>query len=206
MLKAAANSDYPHYDELKRGLESAKRVTDRINEAQRRSENAQTVASLEARVEDWKGHHLTNFGELILEDIFMVMKMDIDREYHVFLFEKIILCCKEVQPSANGTIRKNNKSNSILKKQGVPLSAGTGPSRKKITPLLLKGRIFLNNVTHTRHSITPGMFETLLQSCRILMHVCLSQDRLRPNTHSRFGGEVTMTTSTSPYAVDRRSN
>ena len=164
LLKAVQNSDYPHIDELKQGLEAAKRVTDKINEAQRRSENAQTVASLEQRVEDWKGHHLTNFGELILEDIFMVMKMDIDREYHVFLFEKIILCCKEVQPNANGSARKSNKSNSILKKQGAVLPGGSGPSRKKTTPLLLKGRIFLNNVTHTRSSITPGMFEVILQN------------------------------------------
>ncbi|THH09802.1 hypothetical protein EW145_g1760 [Phellinidium pouzarii] len=157
LLKAAANTDYPYYDELKGGLEAAKRITDRINEAQRRSENAQTVASLEARVEDWKGHHLSNFGELILEDIFMVMKMDIDREYHVFLFEKIILCCKEVVPVVNGgSVRKSSKSNSILKKNPASLSGGVGPSRKKTTPLLLKGRIFLNNVTHTRHIITPG--------------------------------------------------
>ncbi|KAH8119326.1 hypothetical protein DFH11DRAFT_1501691 [Phellopilus nigrolimitatus] len=157
LLKAAANSDYPYYDELQKGLGAAKRITDRINEAQRRSENEQTVASLEARVEDWKGHHLSNFGGLILEDVFMVMKMDIDREYHVFLFEKIILCCKEVVPATNGgTIRKSSKSNSILKKQAATSPGGMGPSRKKTTPLLLKGRIFLNNVTHTRHSITPG--------------------------------------------------
>lgn len=90
----------------------------------------------------------------------MVMKMDIDREYHVFLFEKIILCCKEVLPTANGgTIRKSSKSNSILKKQPTALPGGMGPSRKKTTPLLLKGRIFLNNVTHTKPSILPGKFE-----------------------------------------------
>ena len=51
------------------------------------------------------------------------MKMDIDREYHVFLFEKIILCCKEVVPNANGTIRKSSKNNSILKKQNAALQA-----------------------------------------------------------------------------------
>ncbi|KAL5485136.1 CDC24 [Sanghuangporus weigelae] len=157
LVKAAANTDYPYFEELEKGLEAAKRIADRINEAQRRSENAQTVASLEARVEDWKGHHLSNFGELILEDIFMVMKMDIDREYHVFLFEKIILCCKEILPTANGgTIRKSSKSNSILKKQPMQTPGGPGLSRKKNTPLLLKGRIFLNNVTHTCRSVTPG--------------------------------------------------
>lgn len=134
-----------------------KRITTRINEAQRRAENAQTVANLEARVEDWKGHHLSNFGELVLEDVFMVMKMDIDREYHVFLFEKIILCCKEVVAAVNGgSVRKSSKNSYILKKQAPSFPGGAASSRKKSTPLLLKGRIFLNNVTHTRHSITPG--------------------------------------------------
>lgn len=197
MLKAAANSDYPYYDELQKGLGAAKRITDRINEAQRRSENEQTVASLEARVEDWKGHHLSNFGGLILEDVFMVMKMDIDREYHVFLFEKIILCCKEVVPATNGgTIRKSSKSNSILKKQAATSPGGMGPSRKKTTPLLLKGRIFLNNVTHTRHSITPGKCETfIIIFCRFDGFVC--QDPQRHSICYKSGGGVMMITNTS---------
>ena len=154
-------SEYPHYDELKQGWEAAKRSADRINEAQRRAENLQTVASLESRVEDWRGHHLANFGDLLLDDIFMVTKMDIDREYHVFLFEKIILCCKEALPlPASGSNKKVGKSNSILKKQSVaPLqySGASGSSRKKDTPLLLKGRIFLNNVTRALPSSANGM-------------------------------------------------
>jgi cell division control protein 24 len=109
------------------------------------------VKSLSNRIEDWKGHHLSNFGELLLDDIFVVTKSEVDREYHVFLFEKIILCCKEALPPPPGS-RRAGKNNYILKKQqpmnGVsPLPGGSGPSRKKTTPLLLKGRIFLNNVT-----------------------------------------------------------
>ena len=161
------SSEYPHFDELKRGLESARRITERINEAQRRSENQATVESLESRVEDWKGHHLSNFGDLILDDIFMVMKMDIDREYHVFLFEKIILCCKEVLQTPPGTAgRKGSKSNSILKKQPPIIGTGGGMSaKKKTTPLLLKGRIFLNNVTHTRVQTYMGKFEEHMLGC-----------------------------------------
>lgn len=105
---------------------------------------------LEGRIEDWKGHHLSNFGDLLLDDVFLVTKSEVDREYHVFLFEKIILCCKEaLQVPANG--KKVNKTNSLLKKQVVPtplsLPGGGGQPKKKGTPLLLKGRIFLNNVT-----------------------------------------------------------
>ncbi|KAF5393196.1 hypothetical protein D9757_000538 [Collybiopsis confluens] len=165
LIKAASAEDYPHYDELKAGSAAAKRITDKINEAQRQAENEQTVKNLQTRVEDWKGHHLENFGPLLLDDVFIVTKSEIDREYHVFLFEKIILCCKEaLPPPQNG--RKVNKSNSILKKQGTPSPfqgpGGFGQPQKKSSPLLLKGRIFLGNVTqavptgNNRNSTSSG--------------------------------------------------
>lgn len=135
---------------MKAGQEATKRIADTINEAQRRAENEQTVKSLHARVSDWKGHHLENFGELLLDDVFVVTKSEIDREYHVFLFEKIILCCKEAaaQPLKNG--KGGNKGSALLKKQStstpLTLPGGNGKTQKN-TPLLLKGRIFLGNVT-----------------------------------------------------------
>lgn len=150
MIKPCSPDTYPHYEELKAGQEATKRIADKINEAQRRAENEQTVKSLHTRVGDWKGHHLENFGELLLDDVFVVTKSEIDREYHVFLFEKIILCCKEAvtQPTKGG--KGANKNSALLKKQAVPppliLPGGNGKTQKN-TPLLLKGRIFLGNVT-----------------------------------------------------------
>jgi len=150
LIKASSAAGYPHYEELKSGSDAAKRIADNINEGLRRADNDQTVKSLYTRVDDWKGHHLENFGELLLDAIFVVTKSDIDREYHVFLFEKIILCCKEALGAPpNG--KKVSKSNSILKKQSGPPSAtgfaSVGQPQKRNTPLLLKGRIFLGNVT-----------------------------------------------------------
>ncbi|KZT11071.1 uncharacterized protein LAESUDRAFT_643658 [Laetiporus sulphureus 93-53] len=160
LLKAVKGTDYPFCDELKLGVDAAKRITDRINEAQRRAENDATVKNLEGRVEDWKGHHISNFGTLLLDDIFTVTKSEVDREYHVFLFEKIILCCKEcLIPPPNG--RKVGKSNSILKKPPAPpplTLPGAGPSKKRNTPLLLKGRIFLNNVTRAEPKVAAGQY------------------------------------------------
>lgn len=156
-MKAVRGTEYPYCDELEAGVAAAKRITDKINEAQRRAENYYTVKNLETRVEDWKGHHISNFGALLLDDIFSVTKSEVDREYHVFLFEKIILCCKECPPPPmNG--KKVGKSNSILKKPATPapVSPGAGPSKQKSTPLLLKGRIFLNNVTQTVPKISAG--------------------------------------------------
>jgi cell division control protein 24 len=135
---------------LQAGSAAAKRITDKINEAQRRAENVQTVKNLEGRVQDWKGHHLSNFGTLLLDDIFTVTKSDVDREYHVFLFEKIILCCKEAVPPPQNA-KRGGKNNSILKKQNSAQAPApppmASPNKGKDTPLLLKGRIFLNNVT-----------------------------------------------------------
>ena len=72
-------------------------------------------------------------------------KSDIDREYHVFLFEKIILCCKEaIIPPSRGS-----RGQRQLRKQTPPslsFPGGVGKVQKD-TPLLLKGRIFLGNVT-----------------------------------------------------------
>ncbi|KAG8861688.1 hypothetical protein FRB96_002645 [Tulasnella sp. 330] len=156
-----AGPDYPLKDELIEGWNVTKRVTDRVNEAQRREENRQTVKALESRVEDWKGHHIPHFGDLLLDEIFFVTKSDVDREYHVFLFEKIILCCKEV-PSAGaatpGDKRKSGKSNSMLKKsldKATPTASGAA-GKKRMTPLVLKGRIFLNNVTSAMPSRKDG--------------------------------------------------
>ena len=157
MLKG--KDEYPYLDELQEGVAAAKRITDKINEEQRRAENIATVKNLEGRVEDWKGHHISNFGTLLLDDIFTVTKSDMDREYHVFLFEKIILCCKEFIPQGPAG-KKVNKSNSILKKPGTPVPNGAaGPNgKKKNTPLLLKGRIFLNNVTSAQPKINAGQY------------------------------------------------
>nr|CRX79227.1 hypothetical protein ls5931a1_00043 [Leucosporidium scottii] len=123
----------PHYAELQSGLESIMRVTDKVNETKRREDNRQAVIDLGRRVEDWKGHDITSFGELLLQETFFVIKNDSEREYNVYLFERIILCCKESGNSG----KKSNKSNSIAKK----------PVQKKPTMLQLKGRIFVNNVT-----------------------------------------------------------
>jgi cell division control protein 24 len=112
---------------LKKGLEASKRVTDEINEAQRRAEIEKTVKSLQNRVTDWKGHNIDDFGELLLYDHFVVNKSAVDREYDVFLFQKILLFCKEVSED--------------------PPNHRSFFSVARNTPLVLKGRIFVSNVT-----------------------------------------------------------
>ncbi|KAJ6608324.1 Dbl homology domain-containing protein [Mycena sp. CBHHK59/15] len=120
LLKASSPASYPHYAELKLGLAAARRVTEKINEAQCRAENARTVKVLRTRADDWNGHRLENFGELLLHDVFVMTKSTSEdgseREYHVFLFEKIIVCCRE-PPNGREGGKSKSKSNSILNKR-----------------------------------------------------------------------------------------
>ncbi len=121
-----------------------RRITDKVNETSRLQENAQLVKELEWRVEDWKGHNIKTFGLLLLSDVFLVAKSDTEREYHVYLFEKILLCCKEIAPAAQ---KKGAKNNSLLKQKGGSAAGAAAGGKKAKTTLQLKGRIFINNVT-----------------------------------------------------------
>ncbi|KAJ7669653.1 Dbl homology domain-containing protein [Mycena rosella] len=122
LLKASSAANYEHYDELKLGLAAVVRVTDRVNETMRRDENTETVKSLETR---------DTFGELVLDGIFIVSKSCVEREYHVFLFERMILCCPEDAPSPRNQWKRRR------------------------SPLVLKGRIFLDNVMQVEVDTMP---------------------------------------------------
>ncbi|SCV73192.1 BQ2448_7117 [Microbotryum intermedium] len=137
----------PYYGELKAGHAAIMRVTDRVNEMKRREENHQAVLDLRKRVEDWKGHDIDSFGELLLHDVFNVQKSDSEREYFVYLFERIILCCKEAGPVG----RRSGRAGSVKGK----------PAGRKVSGLVLKGRIYVHNVTGTTatHRTSQNLLE-----------------------------------------------
>ncbi|KAJ7096880.1 Pleckstrin homology domain-containing protein [Mycena epipterygia] len=135
-IKASVGVDYQHSEELKLGSDAATRIVEKMRFAQLRAQKHRTVESLRTRVVDWKGHRIENFGELILNGIFNVTKSNIVREYHVFLFEKILLCCKETSiPSKE----PSQGPSSLREAIGRPM--------RRNPPLLLKGRVFVSNVT-----------------------------------------------------------
>ncbi|CAH7671680.1 expressed protein [Phakopsora pachyrhizi] len=148
-----SNPEGPYYQELKDGLASITRVTDGVNETTRQRENELAVNDLKERVEDWKGHELNSFGQLVLEDTFTVVKNESEREYHVYLFERIILCCKEVGAKLD---KKASKQSISLKKSSQGNYQNTnGPKRKNTQQL--KGRIFIANVmSATPRPSPPG--------------------------------------------------
>ncbi|WWD19582.1 hypothetical protein CI109_104043 [Kwoniella shandongensis] len=138
ILHATAKHEYPYRPELEEGYAAVKRIANSINEVTDFKAKQATVRELLDRVEDWKGHELDKFGDLWLDDHFTVTKADQPREYHVFLFEKMMLCCKEVMPER----KKSSKNSSMLRKDKTA-SKGSMPEKRK---LALKGRIFVSNI------------------------------------------------------------
>ena len=92
------------------------------------------VADLKNRVEDWKGFSVETFGDLLLNDILVITKRTDSSNrptYHIYLFERILLCCNPKNPKNP----KTKKGFWILKRPET--SSLQGPL------LLLKGRVFM---------------------------------------------------------------
>ena len=135
-----------------------------------REHRLDAVKDLKSSVEDWKHHRVEAFGELLLYGVNTVIKgdqkQDSEREvsrisaeslnsrilsqtntaataneqYRMYLFEKILLCCKEVNP--------NKPKNKV---RGVVPNDKKGKLR-----LQLKGRIFMQNVTNATFTAVQG--------------------------------------------------
>ncbi|KAL2142354.1 hypothetical protein VTI28DRAFT_1246 [Corynascus sepedonium] len=121
--------------DLAAGIEAAERVLQKANDAVNRDLLNEAVNDLVNRVEDWKKHRVDQFGELLLHGVYTVVtgKGDQEKDYEIYLFQCILLCCKEAVPK---TKDKKDKTRS------------TGPKvRNKNAKLQLKGRIFMTNVT-----------------------------------------------------------
>ncbi|KAH8550814.1 hypothetical protein BGW37DRAFT_457143 [Umbelopsis sp. PMI_123] len=140
-LIKATDKDWPHYNEMNDGLEAIQRVTSRVNEVQRQYENLQIVQDLKRRVEDWKGYAVEQFGQLLLQDKFLMATNDAERELQVFFFEKILLICKEIKDK-----NKLSKTNSISIK------------KKRRASLQLKGKIFIASIIQIVNNSKNGVW------------------------------------------------
>ncbi|EIW72229.1 hypothetical protein TREMEDRAFT_20727, partial [Tremella mesenterica DSM 1558] len=149
VLKSTAKHEYPYRSELEDGAAAVRRIAGGINDITDHVAKQATVAELIERVEDWKGHEYDKFGDLYLDDHFSVMKAEQPREYHVFLFERMLLCCKEVAPDRKE--KKSSKNASMLRKDKTASKVGMSSKR----PYNLKGRIFVSNIKHV--SLEPPL-------------------------------------------------
>ncbi|KAF2460404.1 hypothetical protein BDY21DRAFT_164177 [Lineolata rhizophorae] len=161
-------------EDINEAIVAASAVLERTNAAIAQEERLAAVEDLKSRVEDWKGHRLDGFGQLLLFGTYTVQKGDSSKsknpepevrhrvssgdlrrlrsgpsssdymivQYHIYLFEMILLCCKEIDV----TKQKN-------KRRDLPLVDKRGKPR-----LQLKGRIFMQNVTEIVSLSKPGSY------------------------------------------------
>jgi hypothetical protein len=81
----------------------------------------------------FQGLIVADLGELLLTEKFLMQSSDVEREYNLFLFEKILLCCKD--------LGKPNKKVKAKK----PTSAD--PAKEPPSAFSLKGYIYINSIT-----------------------------------------------------------
>ncbi|ROW02550.1 hypothetical protein VPNG_07848 [Cytospora leucostoma] len=135
-------------EDLGAGIEAAERVLKKANEAVDRDLLDEALEELVGRVDDWKNHRVEHFGKLLLHGVYTVVtgKTDQERDYEIYLFECILLCCKEITP--NKSKDKKDKTRSTMPPK----------ARNKNNKLQLKGRIFMTNVTEVLSFSKPGSY------------------------------------------------
>lgn len=131
--------------DLAAGIDAAERVLKKANEAVDRDLLDEALEELVGRVDDWKNHRVEHFGKLLLHGVYTVItgKTEQEKDYEIYLFECILLCCKEITP--NKSKDKKDKTRSTQPKM-----------RNKNNKLQLKGRIFMTNVTEVLSFSKPG--------------------------------------------------
>jgi cell division control protein 24 len=131
--------------DLEAGCEVASGVLSKANDAVHQDELDDALGDLKTRVDDWKNHKPEHFGRLLLHGVYGVTtsKTEQEKDYEIYLFESILLCCKEV--SQGKSKDKKDKTRS----QGPKM-------RNRTAKLQLKGRIFMANVTDVVSLSKPG--------------------------------------------------
>lgn len=75
-LHKKGDLDDQRKEDLRSGMEAATIVLNRTNDAVAKEEKVEAVQELKMRVEDWKGHRVEGFGELLLYGTFTVLKSE----------------------------------------------------------------------------------------------------------------------------------
>lgn len=151
--------------ELETAWEIAKSIARSINENQRRTENHQIVKKLYGRVSNWKGYRIAKFGELLYFDKVSIStnnSNEPERDFEVYLFEKIIILFSEVtQKKTSSLSLKKKQTNSAsssslhlsgtnfssnISSNGVGSSHGSSNSGGDNSKLDLRGRIMIVNL------------------------------------------------------------
>ncbi|RCH81317.1 hypothetical protein CU098_002190, partial [Rhizopus stolonifer] len=112
-LIKSTHSEWAHVANMEQGLQAIRRVTEKVNETQRKHENIQILDEVKRRIDELRPAQIDSFGRLLLNDKIMMSQSDApEKEMQVYLFEKTILMCKESRDST-----KNKTSSISIKKK-----------------------------------------------------------------------------------------
>ncbi|KAJ3203174.1 hypothetical protein HK099_001593, partial [Clydaea vesicula] len=168
LIKYSDATTYPFIEDLKAGEEAIKRVTQNVNEQKRLEENQDMKLALSEQIIDLKNLSFDDFGDLLLHDKFPMSNNNIERDYQLFLFERIMLCCREVQKKK--------------KKKG----------KEELPQYSLKGNIFIHTIGGVVDTSKPDLqqfglqvfwkdgndMETFALNCRNVEQVSMWMGRL----------------------------
>ncbi|PHH53812.1 Rho guanine nucleotide exchange factor scd1 [Ceratocystis fimbriata CBS 114723] len=134
--------------DLQEGIDAAERVLFKANEAVNVGLLDEARNDLMSRVDDWRSHKVEQFGKLLMHGTHPVItgKNDQEREYEIYLFDAILLCCKEATPAKSKDKKDRTRS------------TGPKPKGRNTAKLHLKGRIFMSNVTEVVTLSKPGSY------------------------------------------------
>ena len=86
--------------DLNDGMERIRSILDESNEAIAKETRREAVEELQQRVEDWKGHKIDHFGELLLNGTYTVLKgegaKEVEREVSRFYLFKLRLSLRRL--------------------------------------------------------------------------------------------------------------
>lgn len=142
----------PYYNELLIAHGAMKEVANKVNEAQRRSENVGFLQNLVERVKNWRGCNLRDQGELLHHSTVSIKDGDTEKEYIAYLFENIIYFFQEASLNEKPKDKKKREILSSRKKSAAGVSGSTANllenlnGAKDKSTLELKGRVFITEI------------------------------------------------------------
>lgn len=147
------SQDVGNSKELEIALDISKGIARSINENQRRTENHEVVKKLYGRVVNWKGYRIAKFGELLYFDKVFIStsnSSEPEREFEVYLFEKIIILFSEITQKKTSSLslkKKQTNSGSSLTLNLTGSHNNASSSSGLAEPKLdLRGRIMIMNL------------------------------------------------------------
>ncbi|KAJ3369355.1 hypothetical protein HDU91_007276 [Kappamyces sp. JEL0680] len=107
--------DFAYYKDLQEAEVVMKKATDNVNEVQRMEENKAIKNTLLESIDDLQSLNPAEWGDLLLTDRFPMTANNEEQIYNIYLFENLILCCREgTRDAAKPRKNKDSKMDGVV--------------------------------------------------------------------------------------------